>query len=361
MNILGHSVRFLALLLNGAVGIGLLFCTYSTYLSPAAHPVLACAGLFFPFFLIANLLLLGFWLLVKRIYIVLPLLFLAVCWSAVQAYLPLNITGEDPFEQGDTIRLLTYNTMGMSAEKGPEGKTVNPIVDYVQQRNADIVCLQEFPVYNRSVRKQLAKTYPYIKTLLLSGKNGLACLSKYPILSVRRIPYASAHNGSMRLRLKVGKDTLTVLCNHLESNKLNVKDKEMYQDLLHAPDKQKMEKEGRHLLHKLSDAVAIRAAQVDTLARLIQREDARYQIVCGDLNDSPVSYTHRVLSAHLQDAYVKAGFGPGFSYNRDLIYFRIDHVFVSSSFKVLDCRVDRSISTSDHYPVWCLLEKEKRK
>ncbi len=361
MNIWGHSVRFLGILMNGIIGLGLLFCAYSPYLSPVKYPTLACAGLFLPLFLVLNLLMLFFWLLVKRMNIVFPLLFFVAAWDAVWTYLPLNITKVESDGQGDTLKLLTYNIMGMPAGKEGRAQTESPIVDYLRQSEADIVCLQEFPVYNRSIRKQLSKTYPYIKTILLGGRNGLACLSKYPILSVRRIPYVSAYNGSMLLRIKAGKDTLAVICNHLESNKLNVKDKEMYQDLLQAPDKSKVETEGRHLLHKLSDAVAVRAVQVDTIARWIARNQFPYLIVCGDFNDSPVSYTHRVISNSLQDAYAEAGFGPGFSYNRDLIYFRIDHVFVSSSFKVLNCKIDRSISISDHYPVWCLLEKKKER
>ena len=359
MNIWGHSVRFLGILINGIIGLGLLFCAYSPYLSPVKYPTLACAGLFLPFFLALNLFMLFFWLLVRRMNVVLPLLFFVAAWDAVWTYLPLNITKVESDDQGETLKLLTYNIMGMPAGKGERNQAESPIVDYLKQSGADIVCLQEFPVYNRSIRKQLSKTYPYIKTILLGGRNGLACLSKHPILTVRRIPYSSAYNGSMLLRIKAGKDTLTVMCNHLESNKLNVKDKETYQDLIHSPGKNKVEKEGKRLLHKLSDAVAIRAAQADTIAQVIRRDQARYQVVCGDFNDSPVSYTHRIVSAHLQDAYAEAGFGPGFSYNRDLIYFRIDHVFVSPSFKVLSCKVDRSISVSDHYPVWCLLEKKK--
>ena len=58
-----------------------------------------------------------------------------------------------------------------------------------------------------------------------------------------------------------------------------------------------------------------------------------------------------------RDSRIEAGWGPGFSYNRNFLYFRIDHLFVNKGFKVLKCRVDNSISASDHYPLWCLVEK----
>lgn len=356
MNILGHSVRFLVLLVNLFIGACLLFCAYSSFISPVEHPVLACAGLCLPFFGVANLLLFFFWLLVKRKYIVFPLLFFIAGGEALWTYSPFNLTQSG--EGGEVIKVLTYNTMGMRTERDAEGKQTNPILEYLKKSDADIVCLQEYPVRDRRIRKELGKAYPYIKTLSVNESYGLACLSKFPILSVKRIPYASANNGSMLLRIKMEKDTLAVICNHLESNKLNSQDKEMYEDLLKSPDEQKVKTEGKHLLRKLADAVAIRAVQADSVARSIEKNRCRYMIVCGDFNDSPVSYAHRVISRNLQDAYVEAGFGPGFSYNQNFLYFRIDHILATETFKVLNCKVDRSITASDHYPVWSLLEKK---
>lgn len=354
MNILGHSVRFLVLLVNLFVGACLLLCAYSPYFSPVEHPVLACAGLCLPFFGVVNLLLFFFWLLVKRKYIVFPLLFFIAGGKALWTYSPFNLT--QSVEGVNPVKFMTYNTMGMRTEKDEEGNPTNPILEYLKTSDADIVCLQEYPVHDRRIRKGLGGVYPYIKTLGINENYGLACLSKFPILSVKRVPYVSENNGSMLLRIKMEKDTLALICNHLESNKLNSQDKEMYKELLKSPDEQKMKKDGKYLLHKLADAVAIRAIQADSVARAIEKNRCRYMIVCGDFNDSPVSYTHRVISRNLQDAYVEAGFGPGFSYNQNFLYFRIDHILATEAFKVLKCKVDRSITASDHYPVWCLLE-----
>lgn len=46
MNILGHTVKGVLLLANIGAGAGFLLCAYSPSLSPVAHPVLSCAGLF---------------------------------------------------------------------------------------------------------------------------------------------------------------------------------------------------------------------------------------------------------------------------------------------------------------------------
>ena len=51
MKIVKHFILALLGTINGVIGIGLLACAYSPYLSPVAHPVWACAGLFFPIFM----------------------------------------------------------------------------------------------------------------------------------------------------------------------------------------------------------------------------------------------------------------------------------------------------------------------
>ena len=103
--------------------------------------------------------------------------------------------------------------------------------------------------------------------------------------------------------------------------------------------------------------VVIRAPQADSVAQAIEENRSRYMLVCGDFNDSPISYAHHKIGRGMTDAFSAAGTGFGFSYNQNRFYFRIDHIFSTPAFRVVKCEVDRSIKASDHYPIWCLLEK----
>ena len=150
----------------------------------------------------------------------------------------------------------------------------------------------------------------------------MGCFSRFPILGTKRIPYESANNGSGAFRLKFGQDTLLLVINHLESNKLDAHDKEVYTDMLKKPDEEKVKEGGKYLLHKLADAVAIRAPQADSVAKYVKEHPYKYTVVCGDFNDSPLSYAHRVIGEGLQDAFVERGSGVGISYNRNHLYFR---------------------------------------
>mgnify|MGYP000009122669 FL=1 len=351
MSIWKHTFRGVLILANLIVGVGFLCCAYSPLVSPVTHPVFACAGLFFPFFLLAMLGFVVVWLFHCRKLACLPLAFLLLGGGAVLTYTPFK-DGEDEAD-GEVMKFLTYNVMHMQGDTEEEGY---PLRRYIQESDADMVCLQEY-LWDEQKTKKVFPMYPYRRLLKASNGNGMACLSRFPILSVKQISYVSGNNASFLLKLKMKEDTLSLVCNHLESNKLDAHDKEVYEGLLKSPNEQKVKSDSKYLLRKLADAVAIRGPQADSVAQVISRQSGKYLLVCGDFNDSPISYAHHTIGKGLIDAYREAGWGPGFSYNRNFLYFRIDHLFVNKGFRVLKCRVDNSISASDHYPLWCLVEK----
>ena len=133
-----------------------------------------------------------------------------------------------------------------------------------------------------------------------AGKKGIptkiACYSKYPILSARVLDYSSEYNGSVLYEVKIGEDTVTLINNHLESNKLTKADKAVYENMLKSPEKEKVKSGMRLLIRKLAEASAIRAPQADTIAHEITASPHPCIIVCGDFNDTPISYTHRTIA-----------------------------------------------------------------
>ena len=65
MRKIGCLVRWVLFTLNILVAIGFLISAYSPYISPVSHPLWACAGLFFPFLFLANLLFIFVWVCIK--------------------------------------------------------------------------------------------------------------------------------------------------------------------------------------------------------------------------------------------------------------------------------------------------------
>lgn len=94
-------------------------------------------------------------------------------------------------------------------------------------------------------------------------------------------------------------DTVTLINNHLESNKLTKEDRGMYEDMIKDPNAKKVKTGLRQLVKKLAEASAIRASQADSVNKAITESKYPTIIACGDFNDGSISYTHRILTQKL--------------------------------------------------------------
>ena len=357
MKYIGKLLGIILLGINAIVALMMFLSAYSPSIDPHAHPVASCMGLFFPIFLLANVLFLIFWLLVYRKFMLFPLLALIGCWGSIRTYFPINGWGEDVPE--GAIKILSYNTRAFGEKKPHTKERPNDVLAYLQNSDADVICLQEYIFGGKLKKKDIdyaLRDYRYKHYQVLGkGLNGLGCYSRYPILSATPILYKGTRNGSVAYRIKVGNDTLLVINNHLESNKILKSDVETYQEMMDAPSKQNLLAGVRKLWGKMAKATSVRAKQADILVETLRDSKEKSVVLCGDFNDTPISYTHHVLSDELQDAFVETGNGLGVSYNKDRLYVRIDHILVSKNLKVYDCTVDNTIQASDHYPVWCYI------
>ncbi len=340
--------------------IGMLACAYSSYIDPAILPWFSWMGLAFPTFLVLNVLFLIFWYFTYRKYMLISAIGMLLCIQSVWRCCPMNLYQREIPER--FIKVLSYNVMAFNMNKPHEPLDPNEVIRYLVHCDADIICLQEYITGANLKRKEIDRamqgyTYKHFHKLK-NGINGLGCYSRYPILSAEPVKYESRANGSMVYRILVDGDTLTVINNHLESNKLTLDDKSLYEDMLSAPEAGKVKNGSRKLLGKLANAESIRAIQADSIAALVSRRGNSPMVVCGDFNTTPFSYTYRVISKDLTDAFSQSGIGPGISYHRNKFYFRIDHILISPDLRSYECEVDRSIADSDHYPIWCLISKK---
>ena len=362
MKHIGKIMGYILLGINVLVMLALLLSAYSPHINPQTYPVWACAGLFFPVFLLLNVFFLVFWLVVYRRYALFPTLAFLLCWGTVRTYFPINFGEKTP---EDAIKILSYNTQAFGEKDRHTKEKQNGVLAYLQESDADIICLQEYIWGGKLKKKDIdyaLRGYRYKHYHpLRDGRNGLGVYSRYPILSAVPIPYKSNMNGSIAYRIKVKDDTLLVVNNHFESNKILKSDVDTYQGIMDDPSGEKLFSGTRKLLGKMSKATAIRARQADAVLEKVRSMGEKYTVVCGDFNDTPVSYIHRVFHEELNDAFVETGNGMGVSYNRDRLYVRIDHILASKNLKLHGCVVDNTADASDHYPIWCYISFPKDK
>lgn len=349
------------LAVNLLVALLLMGCAYSPVLPVESMPLLSLAGLAMPFVLVANGVFLILWLVLYKRFMLVPIVTFLVCFPQIRVFLPINLSRQTPPEE--SIKVMSYNILSFNLNSSTANLD-NPLIAFLESSDADIICLQEFPfsALKSKGAKELLAAYPYRSYLLnnwsVAKSHYLCCLSKFPILSVEDVDFNSTSNGCAKYRILHGTDTLVIYNCHLQSNNLNAEDKSVYEQLLSDPNKDRLRSEGtREIVKKLRDAVSKRAAQANLVLAEVKKDTSPYVIVCGDFNDSPISYTHKLFTQELADAYVRSGNGPGFSYNRNKIFYRIDHILYSPAFEAYDCVVDHSVKTSDHYPISCYLQK----
>ncbi len=76
-----------------------------------------------------------------------------------------------------------------------------------------------------------------------------------------------------------------------------------------------------------------------------------YQVIlCGDMNDTPGSYSYRLATQRLTDTFKEKGRGMGVSYAGPLPFLRIDYIMTKGKLKALDYQRIK-VHFSDHYPL----------
>lgn len=346
---------------NIATIVILFLVGYSDLLRPENFPTLSTVGLLFPIFLLINLGFLVFWLLFKPRYAFIPFVGLLVCYVPIRTYTPLNMSSDVP---SGAIKVLSFNTWSYAQSENDEDG-INPIVKYVKQQNADIVCLQE-AFGGQDVMAQvdsiLGPIYAYRDTTFHpSGGNVVGIFSKYPILSKERIDYPSKGNLSGAYQLKIGKEKVLVINNHLETTGLTLEERAHFKELIKGKlETDTAEQTSKTLVAKLAESTKKRAVQAEAVAKYIEKHKGMSIILCGDFNDGPISYAHRTISKGLTDCYVASGNGPGISYHHAGFFVRIDNIMCSDDWQPYDCKIDNKIKASDHYPIICYLKKRHK-
>lgn len=345
---------------NVLVVLLFILAAYSDKISPEKSILMAFLGLGFPILLVGTVGFCLWWLLRKKWkYFFLCVASLLVCWGPVKRYYPMHGKTKDVPEE-NVVKVLTYNVMNFG-NKEHTASSPNKIVEYIANSGADIVCLQEYAVVRSGkglTGKALFKAldmYPYRSVFQLSYSNSLAVFSKYPLSNSRQIKYKGSFNGSSVHDVDIDGKKLTLINNHLESFKLTMKDRSQYASVIRNLDSDALNNLGGSFLRKLASAFRQRARQADIIAGEIGKASTEYVLVCGDFNDTPISYTHDIIQGEMVDAFTESGRGGGHTYNQNFFWFRIDHIIHSSNIRSYNCTVG-DVKFSDHYPVWCYLE-----
>lgn len=351
---IGVSILFIILLAN-LFAIALLWaCCATSQLVPTVHPNLALAGLLFPGFLLLVIVFIPIWLVLKKRWIAVPILGLLACWSYIMDYCPINLKHEVP---EDALRLVTWNINFMGQWEANRDSVEKECIEFLRSIDADIICLQELTATDEDFLTFVEEKKE--QGFVMDSYKNLVVLSRLPILKQEAIEYESENNGSACFYLQdPDGDTLLLVNNHLESNRLHNDTKEEYVGSLDNKDYDRLNETGHTIGSMVRASTVVRAPQTDSLVAFVKRNEGRNIIMCGDFNDTPISYTYQQVNKVLKNAFRESGQGIGLSYNKRGFWVRIDHVFVSQKLKTYQTHIDRSTDLSDHYPLVTWIDKQ---
>lgn len=351
MSVFKKIIRFPFIAINMAVSLLLIFSCYGSMAAPIGRwPFAALSGLAFPFLFIATIVFLVLWLITWKKGALISVVTILICIGPILRYCPLNLSKSD---DAPDLTVLTFNTESFGYDNNGDASASNPLLQHVTSLGAQILLFQEArtSVLNDIDRNmELNGEYPYRFT----DKNHMqACISKYPIISHETIPFnkAAGGNSCLYLRLLVEGDTLAVFNCHLQSNSLVQEDFDEYHHFIENPSDSILYAGSKKILGKLLKSTGLRATQAELVREKAQAETAKYMIVCGDFNDTPLSYSFHVFDRFLTDVYGTVGRGPGITYHEHRLFYRIDHMFCNSALTPISSNVDRGNKDSDHYPV----------
>lgn len=353
-----HILTYLLLFLNFIALCALGTANLSVFISPEKFWLPALFGMAYPYILVVNIVFMVLWIVTKPKFALLSFVVILTGFTHLSNY--FQISGENTSAPG--IRVTSYNVKYfMGNTQFPNKENADHILNFLRQDNADIICLQEVRLNKRQIFDIKNTRLPQVKHLQLahnSHAGGLTTLTRFPILNMGEIRFKNSGNMIIYTDLLVNSDTVRVFNCHLQSYRLREAEINSI-DSLEFGDQQKTKEKLKVLSLKFQEALVKRAQQAATLRAAID-ESPYPAIVCGDFNDTPVSFTYRMVKGDLLDSFTESGKGTANTYNGKLPSFRIDYIFHSPKFNSYNFNVS-NLEHSDHFPISCDLIPAKSK
>ncbi len=358
-------LHFIMVFLNIVAALLLLISYSASFINPSAFWYVAFVGLANPVLVLINLFFVIYWLFRLRFSFIISLICLLVGWNFHLNSFALQSPAKVSVNTDSVLRVMSYNAHLFLPlnQKKYDKQSKREVIDLLLREEPGIICFQEFYTrrkgeYNTldTLKKQGSLKYTYLEIFEQNTDEilAMAIFSKYKIINKGHIPfYDRAHaNTCIYADILFKGDTIRIINVHLQSISFQPEDYEYLNKVTKQaePDMASSKRIGV----RLKRAFIKRSGQSEKIAEFIQ-ESPYPVIVCGDFNDTPVSYAYNTLSRGLKNTFREKGSGFGITYGGDFPNFQIDYILCSPSFRVLNYTIIKK-KYSDHYPIISDLE-----
>jgi endonuclease/exonuclease/phosphatase family metal-dependent hydrolase len=331
--------------LNGITALCFLLACLVPFLNPAKWWPIGFLGLMAPYLVILLVFFVLFWLIVKPVYCLLPLIVLTIGLKQLGTLFALHAKeGFTAVKIEPRIRLIDWNVgslVGLSKGRDKQKHIRAQIAGAIQNMQPDIICLQEFNHSNTQGPQAdniglFKKTYPYyfFSKDYTKGNGfflyGSIIFSRYPIVGTGKVQYPGKRAESLIYAdiLKEG-DTMRIFTTHLQSFRFSETD---YQDIekIRQQDKELFDA-SKSIIKKMRLAFTRRGIQANIVRETLEKSPYP-SVMCGDFNDVPNSYTYFHIRGERQDAFLEKSFGIGRTYIAMAPTLRIDYILPDNHF-----------------------------
>ena len=322
-------------LINTLVSFSFLVSLSLPHIKPTLFSYFAIFSLFTPIIISLNILFMFFWITKLKKQFMLSLIVLLLGNDSLKSF--VNFSNNSKFIGDNEFSIISYNVRLFNIYNWIEKDNVTTkIKDFLKDKNADIICLQEYQNAEFDLEK-----YPH-KYENLRGDNlkyGQAIFSKYPIINKGSIDFNSLSNNAIFSDIKINNDTIRIYNVHLESFSF---EKEI--------ELSELNRNNEKIMNDVSKTFIIQQNQVELIKKSIKKSPYRV-VVLGDFNNTAFSYIYKELSVNLKDSFKEKGNGFGITFNYNFIPLRIDFIL---SDKVLKTNYFKTynINLSDHEPIF---------
>ncbi len=299
-----------------------------------------------PLLIIANLLLIIYWLVRRRwIFLAIPVITVACCIPYIGTlYQPGFLhSHEDASKNG--LKIATYNVAMFNRETS--GFMAQDILAEMRRENVDVLCLQEYN--DISGDKKNSDSYKDYFPYMATGREDMVIYSRYPITQSKKLLFEDTNNSAMWADIDVKGIEFRVFNVHLETTGIN--------RTLHKAGKmmaQNQDISNSRILNAIYGnymmGMYFRSGQAIQIAN--EKANSKFPVIlCGDFNDVPYSFVYNTMLGNMVDGFKECGHGFMYTYRGGKKAVRIDYIFHDQDIKGVDYyRTD--LSYSDHYPVF---------
>lgn len=351
------ALRFFFYLLMKPAAIGMAFLGLTGVAAPYTDPntwwIPAFSGLFMPGILLANFFLLIYWAIHKKVWMLLPLLAILLNYNYFTSMFQWPWKNLPAAPANNTFTIASYNVEGfywISRNKDKAG-----LSNFIRNKHIDLLCIQEHceesHLDSATIHRRIGLPH---RVVFFNRKTdwanfGLSIYSRYPILRYDTIGFGSKKNASMWADVLVEGDTIRIFNNHLQTTDVNI-NRKIYDQYKSIKNWKGQARTLVHILEQLKDNFRERARQAHLVRSIITRSPYPV-IVCGDFNDTPISYAFNYISGNtLSDGFRTCGKGYSRSFNGIKGLLRIDFIAYASAFTGLNY-YSPYLPWSDHNPV----------